>query len=317
MPDGGLRPISPHDDSEVADSEGDPGMEKDNVSPLILRRRLRTELLTARTKENLTQQQVAEAMEWSLSKMNRIEKAKSGISTNDLKALLRLYGITDKQRTEQLLALAREARQSPWWRHYSDVAPAGLLELMDYESASSAISQFETIFVPGILQTEEYASAVLQVFYNEESTDKKSAEHVSRLVYLRTQRRGLLTSKDAPKFSFVLDESVIRRPVASPSIMSQQLQHLVSVAEQPNVTIQIVTFATGLYPGMKGPFEVVRFEDAPDEDIVFMEGPRGDFISDKPEETQVYLQAFKRITDVSLSPSDSVKRLLKAASDLA
>ena len=107
-------------------------------------------------------------MEWSLSKMNRIEKAKTGISANDLKALLRLYGITDKERIEELLALARAARESPWWRRYSDIAPATLLELIDYEYAASAVSQFETMFVPGILQTEEYASAVLQTFYGED-----------------------------------------------------------------------------------------------------------------------------------------------------
>jgi hypothetical protein len=251
-------------------------------------------------------------MDWSLSKMNRIEKAKSGISTNDLKALLRLYGITSKERTDQLLALARGAKQSPWWQDYSDVAPDELLELMNYESASSAVSQFETMFVPGILQTEEYASAVLQAFF-----DAKSAESVGRLVDLRTKRRELLTRENAPEFSFVLDESVIRRPIGSPSIMGRQLQHLVDAAELSNVTIQVVPFAVGLYPGMKGAFELVHFEDTPDEDILFLEGPHGDFISDKPEETKDYLEAFRQITGMSLSSSDSMKRLLKAAGDIA
>jgi transcriptional regulator with XRE-family HTH domain len=291
-------------------------MEKDNASAFVLRRRLRTELRAARLARDLTQQQVAEAMDWSMSKMNRIEKAKSGISTNDLKALLRLYGIAGKERTEQLLALAREARKSPWWRSYSDVAPAELLELMDYESASSAISQFETIFVPGILQTEDYASAVLRAFYDEKSADEKSAERVSRLVDLRTTRRDLLTSENAPNFSFVLDESVIRRPVASPSIMSQQLQHIVSAMELSNVTIQVVPFSTGLYPGMKGAFELVHFEDTPDDDIVYLEGADGDFISDEPKKLNGYLEDFRQITSVSLSPSDSADRLLKAARDL-
>ena len=195
----------------------------DSASPLMLRRRLRTELRTARLKKDLTQEQVARAMEWSLSKMNRIEKAKTGISANDLKALLRLYGITDKERIEELLALARAARQSPWWSRYSDIAPPTLLELIEYEYAASAVSQFETIFVPGILQTDEYASAVLQGFYGE----KSPAEQVAALVELRTRRRDLLTSENAPKFSFVLDESVIHRLVGSPAIMSQQFMHLV------------------------------------------------------------------------------------------
>jgi transcriptional regulator with XRE-family HTH domain len=284
----------------------------DSASPLMLRRRLRTELLMARLSKDLTQYQVAEAMEWSLSKMNRIEKAKSGISTNDLKALLPLYGITDKERTEELLALARSARQSPWWSRYRDVAPAELLELMDFESAASAVSQFETMFVPGILQTEEYASVVLQAFYGE----KSATEHVVALVNLYTRRSELLTSKDAPTFSFVLDESVIKRQVGSPAAMSRQLMHLVHLAELPNVTIKIVPFTAGLHPRMNGSFEVVRFEDTPDENIVFLDGPRGNFILDDPRETGDYLQAFERIAERSLGLSDSLGRLRRAADEM-
>lgn len=284
----------------------------DSASPLIPRRRLRTELRAARVGSNLTQDQVAKAMDWSLSKMNRIEKAKSGISTNDLKELLRLYGITDKERTEELAGLARAGRQSHWWRRYRDVAPPELLELIDYESLASAVSQFETMFVPGILQTEAYASAVLKVFYDE----KSAPERLAPMVELRTKRRDLLTSENAPKFSFVLDESVIHRLVASPATTSQQLQRLVNAAELPNVTIQIVPFAAGLHPGMRGSFEVVQFDDTPDENIVFLESPRGDFIGDDLKETESYLEAFRRITEKSLSPSDSI-RLLKAAGEVA
>jgi transcriptional regulator with XRE-family HTH domain len=265
----------------------------------------------ARQNKELTQEQVAKTMEWSLSKMNRIETAKSGISTNDLRALLPLYGITDKVRTEELVALARAARQSPQWR--SDVAPAELLELIDYESAASAVSQFETMFVPGILQTEEYASAVLQFFYDEQAAN----ERVSALVQIRTRRRDLLTRANPPKFSFVLDESVIHRLVGGPSVTSGQLRHLVTVAELPNVTIRIVPFAAGLHPGMKGPFEIVQFDAAPDENIVFLEFSRGDIISDDPRGTQNYLESFERITAASLGPSDSVRRLRQVAGEVA
>jgi transcriptional regulator with XRE-family HTH domain len=292
---------------------------EDSASPLMLRWRLRRELRTARLNSNLTQKQVAEAMEWSLSKMNRIEKAKSGISINDLRALLPLYGITDKERAEALFDLGRAVgrakggRRDQWWRHYTEVAPAKLLELLDYESAASAVSQFETIFAPGILQTEEYASAVLQVFYD----GKSSTDRVAPLVDLRTRRRDLLTSGDAPKFAFVLDESVIHRMVGSPSIMSQQLQYLAQAAERPNVTMQIVPFTVGLHSGMKQSFELIQFAETPDENIVFLESPRGDFISDDPEETQNYLEAFRSITAVSLPPSESVARLRMAASERA
>ncbi len=290
----------------------------DSASPLMLRRRLRTELRTARLNKELTQEQVAKAMEWSLSKMNRIEKAKSSISINDLKALLSLYGIADEERIEDLLDLARAvgrartARQSSWWKSYSAVAPTELLELIDYESAAFAISQFETIFVPGILQTEEYASAILQVFYDE----KSAAERVAALVDLRTRRRDLLIGDNAPKFSFVLDESVIHRLVGGSATASQQLRHLISMSDLPNVSIQIVPFTAGIHPGMKGPFELIQVADMPDENIVFRETTSGDTISDDPEDTQNYLEAFERITEVSLKPSDSVDRLRKAASEM-
>jgi transcriptional regulator with XRE-family HTH domain len=277
------------------------------------RRRLRTELRTARLNRELTQEQVAKAMDWSLSKMNRIEKAKTGISTNDLKALLPLYGITDQERTEELLALARAARQTPWWRRYGDVAPATLLEVIDYESAASAISQFEPMFVPGILQTEEYALAVLRVSYGEGSP----AERVPALVDLRTRRRDLLTSEGAPAFSFLLDESVIRRPAGSPAVMSRQLLHLASLADLPNVTIRIVPYAAGLHPGMRGAFKVIEFDDEPAENVAFLEGPQGDFISDDPGETASYLETFGRIARIALGPADSAALLREAAAEIA
>jgi transcriptional regulator with XRE-family HTH domain len=277
------------------------------------RRRLRNELRTARLDKGLTQEQVAQAMEWSLSKMNRIEKAKTGISTNDLKALLPLYAITDSERTEELLDLARAARQAPWWQGYSDVAPATLLQLIDYESAASVISQLEPMVVPGVLQTEEYARAVLRASYGEGSP----AERVPALVELRTKRRELITSEGAPTFSFVLDESVIRRIAGSPAVMSRQLGHLADLAGLANVTIRVVPFAVGLYPGTRGAFKVIEFDGEPDENVAFLEGPRGDFISDDPAETVGYLEIFKQVAQLALGPSDSAGLLREAAATLA
>jgi transcriptional regulator with XRE-family HTH domain len=284
----------------------------DSASPLMLRRRLRTELRTARLDSNLTQDQVAKAMDWSLSKMNRIEKAKTGISTNDLKALLPLYRITDKKRTQELLDLARAARRHGWWQEYSDVAPGRLLELIDYESAASTVHQFETTFVPGILQTEEYASAILQEFHSGNMPD----ENVRMLVELRTRRRDLLVGAEAPKFSFVLDESVVHRVVGSPAATSKQFRHLVSTAELPSVTIQIVPFTAGLHPGLGGAFEVVGFDDTDDENIVYFEDQRGDFIGEDPGEASRYLKAFHLIEEKSLAPADSLALLRKAAAEM-
>ena len=251
-------------------------------------------------------------MDWSLSKMNRIEKAKTGISTNDLRALLPLYGITDRKRTDELLDLARAARRPGWWRQYSDVAPGTLLELIDYESAASAVHQFETTLVPGIMQTEEYASAILRDFYS----GNMSGGNISKLVKLRTRRRDLLVGAEAPKFSFLLDETAVHRQVDGPAVTSRQLRQLATAADLPNVTIQIVPFTAGLHPGVGGAFEVVEFDDTDDDNIVFVEGPRGDFISDDPGEADRYLRGFQLIKEKSLGPADSVAFLRKAAAEM-
>jgi len=285
---------------------------EDSASPLLLRRRLRNELRAARLETGLTQEQVATAMEWSLSKMNRIEKAKSGISANDLKALLPLYGITARERTEELLGLARGSRQARS-RRYSDLAPVTLLELIDYESAASSISQFEPMAVPGILQTEEYALAVLKVFYGAGGP----AERVPALVDLRTKRRDLLFRENAPTFSFVLDESVVRRRVGSPAVMRDQLMQLASLAGLPNVTIRVMPFAAGPHPGMRVPFKVIEFDDAPDENVVFLEGLHSDAIIDDPDETRSYLATFEQIIGLALGSPDSLHFLRTLAGEVA
>jgi transcriptional regulator with XRE-family HTH domain len=280
----------------------------DSVTPLVLRRRLRTELRNARQEKQLTQEQVAKAMVWSLSKMIRIEKAQTSISINDVKALLQLYEINDEKETAELVALAREARKQSWWSSYSNVAPSALLELIDYESAAYAVRQFEPWFVPGILQTEEYARAVLQ-YYNA----RRSKSELAALVELQVRREDLLRREDAPQFSFILDEAVIQRLVGSPSVMHRQLERLFEVAKLPHVTIQVVPFSAGLHPGTKGSFEIINFADAADEFILFVETPRGGLISDFPEETQNYLEDFESIKEVSLGELDSVARLDEVA----
>jgi transcriptional regulator with XRE-family HTH domain len=277
---------------------------------MVLRRRLRIQLLAAREEKGLTQRNVANDMDWSLSKMNRIETGKTGISTNDLRALLRLYDITDQERVDHTLSLAREARQDPWWGSYRDVASRELQELLEYESVSSAIRQFETIFVPGIVQTSDYASTVLQVFHGDEPK-----EHVRRLVKLRTSRAQLLARENAPAFHFILDESVIRRQVGSPSIMREQVQTLMEVAELPNVHIQVVAFEAGLHRGTTEAFEIIQFGDSRDVDAVFVEGPQDFFVEDL-DGIRRYPEIFRQIANVALSPEETMK-LLESASNQA
>ena len=286
----------------------------DGGSPLVQRRRLRSELRSAREAKGLTQDQVAHEMDWSLSKIIRIEGASSSISANDLKALLSLYGITESERVDSLLALAKAGRERSWWSAYRDAAPSLLLQLIEYESVASAIRQFETLFIPGILQTEEYARAVIQNYYDDEGP---GSDKLRALVELRVRREGLLNSEHSPSFNFMLDEAAVSRLVGGSSVMRSQLRRLIAVAEKPNVTVEIVPFSAGLHPGMRGPFEIIEFVDPLDKDIVFVETPRGDIISDDPKETKSYRDAFDRLEKASLGPRDSLALLARIAEELS
>ena len=176
----------------------------DGGRPLVQRRRLRAELKKARQTSGLTQDQVAGEMDWSMSKIIRIESGSSGISANDLKALLQLYGVKDPGQVDSLVALARVARERSWWSAYRDVAPQSLLQLTEYESAAQVIRQFETMFIPGILQTEDYARAVIDNYYEE----GLSSNQLRALVELRTRRQDVIDAENPPYFHFILDEGV-------------------------------------------------------------------------------------------------------------
>ena len=282
-------------------------------SPLVQRRRLRTELKKARQTSGLTQEKVASEMDWSLSKIIRIESASSGISANDLKALLQLYGVKDPGQVDSLVALARAARERSWWSAYRDVAPQQLLQLTEYESAAQVIRQFETMFVPGILQTEDYARAVIDNYYEE----GLSSNQLRALVELRTRRQDVIDAEDPPSFHFILDEAAIRRLVGGPSIMRRQLRRLIEVADRPNISLEVIPFSAGLHPGMKGPFEIIEFADPSDSEIVYLESPRGDIFSDVPEETSKYREDFARLGKASLGPQGSLARIAKAADEMS
>lgn len=282
-------------------------------SPLVQRRRLRTELKRARQSSGQTQEQVAAEMDWSLSKVIRIESASSGLSANDLRALLQLYGVADPEQVASLLALARAARRRSWWSAYRDIAPRSLLQLIEYESAAYVIRQFETMFIPGILQIEDYAREAIQNYYGE----GLGFDKVRALVELRVLREDLFDCENPPSFHFMIDEAAVRRLVGGSSVMRRQLRRLIEVADKPNITVEVIPFSAGLHPGMKGPFEIIEFVDAADRDIVYREIPGIDIISDDPEETLRYREAFEVLGRSSLHPRDSVARLAAIADEMS
>jgi transcriptional regulator with XRE-family HTH domain len=284
-----------------------------NPGPGVQRRRLRAELRSARQKEGLTQEQVAAEMDWSLSKVIRIEAGSVGISTNDLKALLRLYKILNEEQTADLIALARAGRERSWQSAYRDVVSPRLLQLIEYESAASIIRNFEPLVVPGLLQTEEYARAVLGRFAVPTTPGRIDAQ-----VEVRMRRQELVDADDPPLLFFILDEAVTRRMVGGAAVMRRQVRKLVEFARRPRVTLEIVPFGAGVHPGLQGPFVIYEFPDPADDDVLFLENPLGDVSSrDSPDEVLRYREAFEELRKLSLGRDGSLTYLDNLAKEMS
>lgn len=282
-------------------------IDTEGLSPAVQGRRLRTELRRARQQAAKTQDQVASAMDWSLSKIIRIENGSVGISTNDLKALLEFYGIVDSDKINELVMLAKAAKDRSWWSTYRGIAPPKLIKLIEYEETAFITRQFEPLLIPGILQTEQYARAVIEKF------DKKaSKEDVDAMVALRLKRRERLERPDSPLAFFILDESVVRRLVGNRTVMRDQIGQLIELAKRTNVTVEILPFVAGVHPGMHGPFVALEFPDAADDDVLYLENPRSDLINrENPEEILEYREIFEELRAMSLGPDASVDFLRK------
>jgi len=267
----------------------------DNAS--ALRRRLLAELRSLRPPHVHTQRQVAEALDWSPSKVTRIESGAVSISVTDLRALLGYYGVSDPDVVEQLVDLARRSRRarSPF-AAYADVFSPVALRFFDFEQSASWIGEVELLVVPGLLQTEEYARAVMGVHDLE-------AEKAERFVGSRRVRQELLDRDDPPTFSFVLDESVLLRAVGGRAVMRAQLERLVDLARRPNVSIRVLPLALGEHVGLRGPFVLLRFAGTNDPDVVYIEQRRGDVLfQDELEVTANHLRLFGELERRAASP---------------
>jgi len=228
--------------------------DRETSSPAVQRRRLRAELRRARLDAGLTQEQVASAMDWSLSKLIRIENGTVGISTNDLKAVLTHYKIADESRVAEFLAMSRASRERSWWSSYRDAASPRLLQLIEYEAASSIIRLFQPLLIPGLLQTEEYARTMISMF-----TGQASASQVNTFTEIRMKRQQLLRRSGAPLMFFIMDEAAVRRHIGGKEAMQRQIQRLLDVSDMANVTIEIIPFSAGAYPVLQGPSNFLSF----------------------------------------------------------
>jgi transcriptional regulator with XRE-family HTH domain len=269
------------------------------LSPLIQRRRLRGGLRQARQDCGFTQEQVAAAMDWSLSKVIRIENGASAISTNDLRALLSFYQIADPAQVRDLIELARSARERSWWSTCKDVASPDFLRYVELESSASAIRAYEHIVIHGLLQTEEYAALVIREF----NAGRYTAQQLDRLTELRLKRQELLARAHPPALSFLHDEAALRRRVGGPAVMRRQLRHLAETADQPGLTLEVLPFTAGAPNGIGESFGILDFPGT-DDPVLFLES-HDTIREDRPEQVARYEERFQRLRAASPGPDGS------------
>jgi transcriptional regulator with XRE-family HTH domain len=275
--------------------------------PTALRIALGMQLRRLRDASHVTSAQAADAIRATSSKISRLERGRTTAKQRDVADLLSLYGVTDEAEREQLLELVRQASAPGWWQQYSDVLPRWFESYVGLEWAASIIRNYEVQFVQGLLQTEDYARAVIMI-----SNAHAPAEEIDRRVNLRIKRQQLLTQPGAPEFWAVLDEAALRRSPGSPTMMRAQLEHLLQITELPNVTLQVVPFDTGPHAAAGGPFSILRFPEPDLPDVIFLEQLNSAVYLDQPEDVTNYVTIMDQLC-VQAATDTASKNMIRAA----
>ncbi|MEU4266483.1 helix-turn-helix transcriptional regulator [Streptomyces sp. NPDC026092] len=257
------------------------------VGQVVLGRRLQD----LRERAGLKREEAAKVLRVAPATIRRMETAEVALKIPYVQLLLQAYGINDSE-AEAFVALAEEANLPGWWQRFHDVLPGWFSMYVSLEGAASLIRAYEPQFVPGLLQTEGYARAILR----SGAVGASSAEEIERHVALRMERQSLLTREDAPKFWVIMDETVFRRPVGDgPEVMRDQLDRLLEASELPNVTLQVAEFASGHHPGTYGPFVLFRFAVPELPDMVYSEYLTGAVYLDARPEVASHLEVMDRM----------------------
>ena len=277
-------------------------------SPTVRRRRLRSELRRLRTERGMTIEDVQERSggDIRISTLSRWETGERSVRPNDLRALLDVYGLSDGEDRDALLTLCRQAKERGWWQSYGSAVPGWFQFYVGLESEASAISEYSAELVPGLLQTAGYYRAFLSTAPADADIDGK--------VEVRLARQERLTSADdPPEYWAVLNEGVIAAESGPNGTMSAQLEHLLEVADLPNVTLQVLPFSAGVHPAMDGGFSILGFPDpATDPAVVYLENAAGSVYLEEAAEVDRFGRMFSHIIAKALSPEDS-RRLLGVA----
>jgi transcriptional regulator with XRE-family HTH domain len=296
--------VSPMTDGN---GEGEEGMDKVQ-DPTVQRRRLRLELRRARDAVKLKQAEVAEAMDWSSSKLVRIERGDVSVSKNDLIALLDHYGVQGEKKDE-LLELAKSARDASFYDRYVELLKPGFKEYLAYEASASVIRQYDPILIPGLLQTEEYARGLF-------GGHRFDSDKADKLWELRQYRQVVHDRGRPPDMNFVLDEAALRRSIGRGQAMLHQLELLKEMATRGYIDTRIIPFARGAHPGLDGNFIILEFDDPHLDDLVHLESINQVTVRDDTDLIARYLDRFELLQEIALPPDKSIEFLDQLIADI-
>jgi transcriptional regulator with XRE-family HTH domain len=283
-------------------------MAKPSRPPTARLRRLASELTMLRQKARLTREDIAERTGINQATLYRIETAKARPQSRTLTTLLDLYGV-DPDKREALIALFRSAKQQNWLQPYQEGLPAEYNTFISFESEAKALWTYEMSLVPGLLQTENYARAVIRGML-----PSASAEEVEHRVETRMRRQAsVLDKENPPRLWAIVDEAALHREVGSADIMREQITHLQNAMERPEVNLQLLPFDAGAHPAMLGAFVILKFNEPVAPDIVYIEGILGDIFLDDATSIERYTDAFEHLRAIALRPTRTAEILASLA----
>jgi transcriptional regulator with XRE-family HTH domain len=281
------------------------------TGPTVRRRRLGSELRKLRDASGMKLEEVAAELGVAPSTLSRIETGKAPTKSAYLSQMLEMYGVTDPAQRQVLVDMAREGHRKGWWAAYDDVLPSGFDIFVGLEAETTGIRSYENSVVYGLLQTQDYARAVLR-----ELLPRHTDEQIDRQVDLRMARQRRLDEEPALDLWVIHDEAVIRRAVGGAAVMRGQLTRLLEVGARPGMTLQVLPFESGAHAGMRGPFSILEFPDRTDSRIAHVESMGGFIYMEKDREVRTCSDAFDRLRAAALAPGASADLIATVRANL-
>jgi transcriptional regulator with XRE-family HTH domain len=280
-------------------------------TPTVRLRRLAAELRGLRTAAGLTREEVSEQTNINSATLYRLETAKVRPQRRTLLALLDIYGVTDEEQRTNLIALSRQATQLGWLQAYENELPELYTTYISFEAEARSVRNYESLFVPGLLQAEGYARAVIAG-----ATPIAGADYVDSRVEARMQRQASLTKKSPLSLWAIVDEAALHRLVGGPAIMVEQLGRLVEASKQPHITLQVLPFGIGAHPGMPGSFAMMDFPDTADPELVYIDSMAGDLFLEREADVRRFTVIFEHLRAAALNPADSARLIADIAATI-